>query len=83
MTASAVLRVGSHAPVPVHATPAAVTECRPGEVTIVLGYDSHHQPITLVITSLEWADDLLQAVADAGAQGFMRAGMRRLPAVTA
>jgi len=79
--ASAVLRVGAHAPVPVHGTPATVTECRPGEVTIARGYDSYGQPVTLVITSLEWADDLLQAAADAGASGFMRAGLRR--AVTA
>ena len=84
MTASAVLRVGSHAPVPLHGTPATVVESRPGEVTISLGYDSLGLDVTLVITSLEWCDDLLQAVADAGAQGFMRAGMRRaLPAVTA
>ena len=84
MTASAVLRVGSHAPVPVHGTPATVTECRPGEVTIVLGYDSCGKPVTLVITSLEWADDLAEAATLASARGIVRAGMAMtLPAVTA
>ena len=84
MTGTAVLRADSHAPVVLHGTPAAATECRPGEVTIVLGYDSYGQPVILVVTSLEWADDLLRAALDAAARGAVRAGMTRtLPAVTA
>lgn len=77
MTASAVLRVGAHAPVVLYGTPAVSQEIRPGEVTIILGYDIHGQPVTLAVASLEWDDDLLQAAADGGAIGFMRAGMTR------
>jgi hypothetical protein len=79
VTASAVLRVGCHAPVVLHGAPVAVTECRPGEVTISLGHEA-----VITITTLEWTDDLLAAAADAGAIGFTRAGMRRtLPAAEA
>lgn len=78
MTASAVLRVGSHAPVPLHGTPATVVECTPGEVTIALGYDSLGLPVTLKITSLEWADDLMDAASCAAARGIVRAGMNRM-----
>ena len=83
MTASAVLRVGCHAPVPLHGAPVVAPGCKPGEMGIILGYTAMHEPVTVVFGSLEWDDDLLEAAADAGAQGFMRAGMRRLPAVTA
>ena len=77
MTASAVLRVGAHAPVPLYGTPVVSDDMHPGEVTIVLGYDSHGQAVTLVIAALEWDDDLMEASAEAGARGFIRAGMRR------
>jgi hypothetical protein len=77
MTASAVLRIGNHAPVPLHGTPAISPDYRPGEVTIVLGYDSHGQPVTVAIAALEWADDLLNADLDATACGVVRAGMTR------
>jgi hypothetical protein len=77
MTASAVLRVGNHAPVPLHGSPAVSPDCRPGEVTIVLGYDNHGQSVTVAIAALEWADDLLTADLDATACGVVRAGMTR------
>jgi hypothetical protein len=75
--ASAVLRVGCHAPVPLHGTPAVAVDCHPGEVTVILGYDSHGQPVTLTITSIEWADDLTDAGGEAAARGIVRAGMIR------
>jgi len=77
MTASAVLRIGNHAPVPLHGAPAVTPDCRPGEVTIALGYDSLGLAVTLTITKLEWADDLLLADLDAAACGVVRAGMTR------
>jgi hypothetical protein len=77
VTASAVLRVGCHAPVPLHGTPAVSPAIRPGEITIVLGYDNRGHAVTLEITSLEWADDLLTADLDATASGIVRAGMTR------
>jgi hypothetical protein len=77
MTASAVLRVGAHAPVPLHGTPAVSADVRPGEITIILGYDSHGQAVTLAVTSLEWDDDLLDAALDAAARGIVRSGMTR------
>ena len=81
MTASAVLRVGSHAPVILYGTPVAGAVTAQGEIPLLLGYDHLGHEVTLTITSLEWDDDLLQAAADAGAKGFSSAGMRR--AVTA
>jgi hypothetical protein len=77
VTASAVLRVGAHAPVAIHGTPAAAAECTPGEVTIALGYDSYGLAVTLVITSVEWADDLTDAASCAAARGIVRSGMTR------
>src|SRR6185312_13594886 len=61
VTASAVLRVGSHAPVPLHGTPVADPGCKPGETGIILGYTALHEPVTIVTGSLEWDDDLLEA----------------------
>jgi hypothetical protein len=75
--ASAVLRIGNHAPVPLHGTPAISPHYQPGEVTIALGYDSLGLAVTLTITRLEWADDLLNADLDAAACGVVRAGMTR------
>ena len=76
-TASAVLRVGTHAPVPLHGTPAVSHDYHPGEITIVLGYDGLGRAVTLTIAALEWADDLLTADLDAAACGVVRAGMTR------
>ena len=81
--ASAVLRVGNHAPVPLHGTPAVDHgHDHPGEVTIVLGYmnDPAHpgclgQPVTITLTSLEWAEDLESAARVAWAGGIVQAGM--------
>jgi hypothetical protein len=78
MTASAVLRVGSHAPVPLYGTPAVSPDYTPGEVTIRLGYDkpgNQGNPVILVITSLEWDEDLEGAARTAWAGGVCQAGM--------
>lgn len=82
MTASAVLRVGSHAPVPLYGTPAVAAGCRPGEVTIILGYTASGEPVTTTISTLEWTRDLFAAGLEAEARGAVRAGMTRT-AVTA
>ena len=65
MTASAVLRVGSHAPVPLQRTPFAAPDSRPGEIAVILGYTPHEDPVTVIIASVEWAHDLLDASAAA------------------
>jgi hypothetical protein len=75
VTASAVLRIGNHAPVPLHGTPAVSRDYRPGEVTIVLGYDGRGQPVTIVISTLEWPEDLEDAARIAWAGGIVRAEM--------
>jgi hypothetical protein len=75
VTASAVLRVGSHAPVPLHGTPAVSPDYRPGEVTIILGWTSAGQPVTIVISTLEWPEDLEDAARIAWAGGIVRAEM--------
>ena len=76
-SASADRRGGTHAPVPLRGTPAVSHDYRPGEIAIVLGYDSHGRTVTLTIAALEWADDLLTADLDAAACGIVRAGMTR------
>jgi hypothetical protein len=73
--ASAVLRVGSHAPVPLHGTPAVSADYRPGEVTIVLGHTRGGQPVTVTVGSLEWTEDLEDAARVAFAGGVVQAGM--------
>ena len=82
MPASAVLRVGDHAPVPLHGAPATDHGDHPGEVIIVVGYmhDPAHpgcfgKPITLTITSLAWAEDLDSAARVAWAGGLVSGGM--------
>ena len=82
MPASAVLRVGDHAPVPLHGAPAADHGDHPGEVIIVVGYmnDPAHpgcfgKPVTITITSLEWAEDLESAARVAWAGGLVQGGM--------
>jgi hypothetical protein len=61
----------------VYGTPVVSLATRPGEVTIALGYDSLGLPVTLTVTSVEWADDLLDAAAAAAARGIVCAGMTR------
>ena len=73
--ASAVLRVGSHAPEPLFGTPAVSPDYHPGEVTIILGYTRDDQPVTVTIASLEWAEDLEDASRVAFAVGVVRVGM--------
>jgi hypothetical protein len=73
--ASAVLRVGSHAPVPLCGTPAVSADYRPGEVTIVLGYTLGGQPVTVTVALLEWTEDLEDAARTAFAGGVVQAGM--------
>lgn len=73
--ASAVLRVGSHAPVPLLGTPAVSADYRPGEVTIILGYTRDGLPVTLTIASLEWDEDLEDACRVAFAGGVIQADM--------
>ena len=79
--ASAVLREGNHAPIPLHGTPAVAPASRPGEVTIVLGYmncgncGTATMPVTVTLTSLEWAEDLESAARVAWAGGIVPPGM--------
>ena len=73
--ASATLRVGSHAPVPLQGTPAVSADYKPGEVTIILGYTRDEQPVTVTIASLEWTEDLEDASRVAFAVGVVRVGM--------
>ena len=82
--ASAALRVGDHAPIPLHGTPAVDHRPGPaGEVTIIVGYmscgvpghTSCGKPVTITITSLEWAEDLESAARVAWAGGLCRGGM--------
>ena len=75
MTAAAVLRVGSHAPVPLHGTPAVSPDYHPGEVTIILGHTRDGQPVTLTISRLEWDEDLEDACRVAFAGGVIQADM--------
>lgn len=81
MTASAVLRIGSHAPVPVYGTPAVSPDYRPGEITIVLGYTCGGLPVALTVSTLEWAGDLENAGLTAYARGIVRSDMH-MQAVT-
>jgi len=82
VTASAVLRVGSHAPILLHGSPVAGRDCLHGEMVIHLR--SRGEDITLTITSVEWADDLRDAAIEVAACGIVRGGMARtIPAVTA
>ena len=65
MTASAALRTGDRAPVPLQRTPFASPDSRPGEITVILGYTPHGEPVAVTIASVEWAHDLLDAAAGA------------------
>ena len=76
MSTSAVLRAGTGTPVPLHGTPAVAPGCRPGEITIILGWTRDGQAVTLDITTLEWAGDLEDTARVAWAAGIARAGMR-------
>jgi len=75
VTASAVLRIGNHAPVPLYGTPAVTPDCRPGEVTIILGWTDRRQPVTVTTSTLEWPEDLEDAARIAWAGGIVRAEM--------
>ena len=77
--ASAVLRVGCHAPVPLHGTPAVSPAWHPGEVTIVLGHTCDGQPVTVTIGGIEWTEDLEDAARVAWAGGIIQAGMVAVP----
>ena len=92
--ASAVLRVGCHAPVPLHGTPAVSPAWHPGEVTIVLGHTAPAtyrpfscgnllpcggQPVTITIGGIEWTEDLEDAARVAWAGGIIQAGMVAVP----
>jgi hypothetical protein len=70
-----VLRAGSHAPVLLHGTPAVSPDYHPGEVTIVLGHTPYGEPVTLTVSSLEWAEDLEDAARVAWAGGIVEADM--------
>ena len=59
----------------VYLTPSAVTVTAPGEVVIMLGALPSGRPLTLTVTSLEWLDDLEEAVREAHAAGIVRAAM--------
>ena len=62
--ASAVLRTGDGEPVPLHGTPEVTTAgCRDGEFTIILGWDDNKKPVTVTVSTLEWANDLLNTTA--------------------
>lgn len=73
--ASAVLRVGGHAPELLQGIPVVSPDYKPGEVTIILGYTRDEQPVTVTITSLEWTEDLEDASRVAFAVGVVRVGM--------
>jgi hypothetical protein len=78
VTAAAVLRAGDHAPVTLHGTPVLAEGCTPGEIVILLGYTSYGQPVTLTVSTLEWADDLGEAAREGTARGIVRGGMERM-----
>ena len=59
----------------VYLTPSAVDVAVAGEVTIMLGALPSGRPLTLTVTSLEWLDDLEEAVREAHAAGIVRAAM--------
>ena len=65
MTASAALRTGDRAPVPLQRTPFASPGSRPGEITVILGYTPHGDPVTVTSSSFEWVHDLLDACSGA------------------
>lgn len=47
----------------------------PGTAGIILGWTVDYQPVILAVTSLEWLDDLEEAIQRARAQGIVQAGM--------
>ena len=73
--ASAVRRVGDHAPVVLLGSPAVSHDCHRGEVTIALGYDGRGQAVTVTISRLEWIEDLEEAARVAFAGGVVQADM--------
>jgi hypothetical protein len=72
--ASAVIRVGDHAPALLLGAPVAVPP-GPGAAGVILGWTGHGDPVYLQATSLEWLDDLESAVQVARAQGVIESGM--------
>ena len=72
---SARLQVGSPHSVGLYRIPAVSEVTEPGQVTLILGSTLSGLPVTLTITSLEWLDDLAEAVAIARARGIVQAGM--------
>jgi hypothetical protein len=49
----------------------------PGEVSVILGTTMSGLPIIVTATSLEWLDDLEEAIREARAAGVVQAGMTR------
>ena len=73
--ASAVLRVGNHAPEPLYGVPVVSPDYTPGEVTIIIGKTRDGGLVTITITSLEWDEDLEDAARVAWAGGIVEADM--------
>lgn len=76
--ASAVLRLGGHAPArllgaPV-AWPPAEPGAEPGASVIILGWTTAGEPVELAATTDAWLDDLAQAIEDLRARRPAGAG---------
>jgi hypothetical protein len=72
---SAHLSVGGPQAAGLYRIPVAVVPAEPGQVAIILGTTMSGLPVILTATSLEWLDDLAEAVAIARARGIVQAGM--------
>jgi hypothetical protein len=72
------LSMGDGFSVGVYLTPCASPVTGPGEVVITLGLLPSGRPLTLTVTSLEWLDDLTEAVQQARAAGIVEGGMMTL-----
>ena len=68
--------IGSAHNAPLYRTPAAALAIEPGQVTIILGNTISGLPVTLTVTSLEWLDDLEDAIQVARAQGVVQGDMK-------
>jgi hypothetical protein len=73
---SAVLVIGGSTAYGVHLTPVEGTAAH-GEMTLLLGYTRGGHPITLIITRLEWLDDLESVIQRTRAAGVVEAEMTR------
>lgn len=77
--ASAVLRNGDHAPVLLLGAPVACPPAGPGAAAVILGWTPAGEPLFLTVTTIEWLDDLAEAIQVARAQGIVEAGMAVTP----